>query len=101
MEDVFTKKNLKKHPNKTFITEDLTSLNHSVIQTLLPLKSDGKTDSFWTRDGRIIIKKSKSADPIRIGPSNNINFSLGIKPTGDDGDEAEPMNEEPAESMNC
>ena len=94
------KKNLKKHPNKTFITEDLTSMNLSVVQTLLPLKRGGKIDSFWTRDGRIIVKKTKSADPIRIGTSDNINFSLGIKSTGDDDDEAEPMNEEPAESTN-
>ena len=94
------KKKIKKHPNKTFITEDMTSMNHSVFQTLLPLKRGGKIDSFWTRDGRIIVKKTKSADPIRIGPSDNINVSLKIKSIGDDDDEAEPMNEEPAESTN-
>ena len=77
-------------------------MNHSVIQTLLlPLKRGGKIDSFLTRDGRIIVKKTKSTDPIRIGPSDNINFSLAIKSTGDDEDESESMNEKPAESTNC
>ena len=89
------KKILKNHPKKTFITEDLTSLNHSVIKSLLPLKKDGSIDSFWTRDGRIIVKNSKTENPVRIGPADNIKFSLGLLPTenGDDA-EVEPMSGE-------
>ena len=83
-----SKKSLKSHPNKTFIAEDLTSMNHSVINSLLPLKKDGFIDSFWTRDGRIIVKKSKTENPVRIDPADNIKFSLGLVPT-EDGDDAE------------
>ncbi|MCW4342132.1 MAG: hypothetical protein N0E48_01995 [Candidatus Thiodiazotropha endolucinida] len=74
------KKNLKNHPNKTFLTEDLTATNHSIIKALLPLKKNGKIDSFWTRDGRVIVKTDKNEDPIRISASDNINLKLGVAP---------------------
>ena len=72
------KKNLKNHPNKTFITEDLTKLNHAVVQSLLPLKKAKSIDSFWTRDGRIIVKKGSADDPIRISPNDNLNIKLSL-----------------------
>lgn len=73
-----SKKNLKNYPDKTFITEDLTAVNHSVIKSLLPLKKDGLINSFWTRDGRIIVKKGKDDQPIRVLPSDNIRLRLGL-----------------------
>ena len=41
-----SKKNLKNHPNETFLTEDLTKINHAVVKSLLPLKKAEKIDSF-------------------------------------------------------
>ena len=73
-----SKKNLKNHPNKTFLTEDLTKMNHAVVKSLLPLKKGEKIDSFWTRDGRIIVKKDNNEDPVRISPADNINLKLSI-----------------------
>ena len=41
------------------------------------------------------MKKSKTENPVRIGPADNIKFSLGLLPT-EDGDDAEvePMSGE-------
>ncbi|MEW8246168.1 MAG: hypothetical protein AB2768_09085, partial [Candidatus Thiodiazotropha endolucinida] len=72
------KRNLKNNASKTFLTEDLTAINHSVVKTLLPMKKDGKIDSFWTRDGRIIVKKDKDSNPVRVSPNANIERSLGL-----------------------
>ena len=79
-----SKKLLKNHLNGTFMTEDLTAMNHEVIKSLLPLKKDGLIDSFWTRDVRIIVKKGKEDDPKRISPSDNIRFVLGLVNENDD-----------------
>ena len=68
-----SKKNLKNHPNKTFLTEDLTKMNHAVVKSLLPLK---KAEKIWTRDGRIIVEKDSNEDPVRISPADNINLKL-------------------------
>ena len=53
-------------------------MNHSVIKSLLPLKKDGQINSFWTRDGRILVKKGKDDQPIRVSPSDNIHLRLGL-----------------------
>ena len=42
------------------------------------MKKDGKIDSFWTRDGRIIVKKDKDSNPVRVSPNANIERSLGL-----------------------
>lgn len=72
------KRNLKNNASKTFLTEDLTAINHTVVKTLLPMKKDGKIDSFWTRDGRILVKKDKDSAPVRVSPNANIERSLGL-----------------------
>lgn len=78
---VFAEKRcLKNNPNKTFITEDLTAVNHSLVKSLLPMKKEGTIDSFWTRDGKIIVKKSKDSNAVQISPSDNIRLKLGLRP---------------------
>lgn len=77
------KENLKNNSNKTFLTEDQTSINHSVIKSLLPLKKDGKIDSFWTRDGKILVKKDRYGNPVRLSPKASVTQTLGLaSPTG-------------------
>lgn len=44
------KSKLKNNRAKTFITEDLTSANHTVVKELLLMKKAGKIDSFWTNN---------------------------------------------------
>ena len=50
------KTKLKGHPDKTFLTEDLTSKNHSVIKSLLELRKAKRINSFWTSNGKILAK---------------------------------------------
>ncbi|MCG8049149.1 MAG: hypothetical protein N0E48_26695 [Candidatus Thiodiazotropha endolucinida] len=73
-----SKKNLKNNPNKIFMTEDLTAVNHSLVKSLLPLKKNGTIDSFWTRDGRVLVKKDRNGDPVRLSPNDSIGFKLGL-----------------------
>ena len=79
---------LKNNKNKTFMTEDLTSANHAVIKSLLPLKKSNKIDSFWTRDGRIFVKLGARDNPIRIKPQENVETRLGIELPGEQDDAA-------------
>ena len=78
------KKKFKNNPNKSFIIEDLATVNHSIIKSLLPLKKDGKIDSFWTRDDKIIVKKDKNTDPERISQKGNVQFTLAMLAKDDD-----------------
>lgn len=61
-----SKSNLKNHPNKTFVTEDLTRANHKIVHTLLKLKKNGKIDSFWTTDGKVLVKTTAESKPFTI-----------------------------------
>lgn len=73
------KSNLKGNPSKTFMTEDLTGSNHSVVKELLALKIDSKIDSFWTSNGRIYVKKGTDSEPIRISSRDCVTTKLQIK----------------------
>ena len=61
-----SKSNLKNHPDKTFVTEDLTRANHKTVQTLLKLKKNGKIDSFWTTDGKVLVKSTAESKPFTL-----------------------------------
>lgn len=73
------KSSLKGNSYKTFITEDLTSANHSIIKSLLPLKKSEKIDSFWSRDGKIFVKMTKEGDVIRIKPNEDVEKKLNVE----------------------
>lgn len=66
------KSSLKGNLSKIFITEDLTSHNHSMVKQLLSLKKGKKIDSFWTSDGRMLVKKEAVSDPIYVSPRDSI-----------------------------
>ena len=66
------KSNLKGNPSKTFMTEDLTSSNHSVVKQLLALKKVDKIDSFWTSNGRILVKKDATSEPTRVSSQDSV-----------------------------
>ena len=74
------KSNLKGNPSKTFMTEDLTSSNHSVVKQLLALKKVGKIDSFWTSNGRILVKRDATSEPTRVSSQDSVLFKLQIEP---------------------
>ena len=61
-----SKSNLKNYPHKTFVTEDLTRANHKTVQTLLKLKKNGKIDSFWTTDGKVLVKSTAESKPFTL-----------------------------------
>ena len=54
------KSNLKNNLSKDYVTEDLTSNNHSMVKQLLTMKKGNKIDSFWTSDGRVYAKKEST-----------------------------------------
>ena len=60
------KSKLKNHPDKTFVTEDLTRANHKTVQTLLKLKRNNKIDSFWTTDGKVLVKPTALSKPFIV-----------------------------------
>ena len=62
--------NKKNHPDKTFITEDLTKANHSTVKTLLKFKKNDKIDSFWTIDGKVLVKTSPTSKPLTISSAD-------------------------------
>ena len=66
------KSKLKSNPDKIFLTEDLTTVNHSVVQRLLPLKKSNSIDSFWTNNGH------SASDPVKVSASDNLEFKLDL-----------------------
>lgn len=64
------KSNLKNHPDKTFVTEDLTKANHQAVKVLLKLKKMNKINSFWTTDGKILVKSTSDGQPFPVSPSS-------------------------------
>lgn len=61
------KKNLKNNPDKIFMSEDLTTLNHNLIKILMDEKlKKNSIFGFWTRDGSIFVKGRQEDDPIRV-----------------------------------
>ena len=73
------KSNLKNHPDKTFITEDLTSANHAVVKQLLPLMKNKTIDSFWSINGQIYFKKNSTSDPLKISAMDSIADKLNVE----------------------
>lgn len=73
------KTKLKGNPDKTFITEDLTAHNHSVIKSLLELKKAKQIDSFWTVNGNVLAKTTHESSPIRLRFTDDIPKKLGIR----------------------
>ena len=73
------KTKLKGHPNKTFLTEDLTSKNHTVIKSLLELRKAKRINSFWTSNGKILAKVSPEAALVTLDFTDDISQKLGIR----------------------
>ena len=73
------KSNLKGNPFKTFMTEDLTSNNYSVVKQLLALKNVDKIDSFWTSNGRTLVKKDATSEPTRVSSQDSVLLKLQIE----------------------
>ena len=85
-----SKKNLKGNPNKSFISEDLTSVNHEQVKNLLPLKKSTMIHSFWTSDGRIFVKKEEGSAPVKIAAYDDVKAKLDLVPESE-AFESEPI----------
>ena len=70
---------MKGHPDKTFLTEDLTSKNHSVIKSLLKLRKAKRINSFWTSNGKILAKVAPEAALVTLDFTDDISQKLGIR----------------------
>lgn len=56
------KRKLKDHPNKTFISENLTQTRFDLVRKLNIYRKKRMLDSYWTQDGRIIVKPRENCD---------------------------------------
>ena len=61
-----SKKELKRHPDKIFITENLTQYRTDLVNALAELKYSRKLHAYWTIDGRIYLKSNKNSRKIQI-----------------------------------
>lgn len=66
------KSNLKKNPDKIFISEDLTKYNHNLVMEIREKFQQKAICSYWTRDGTIFVKKGRDDAPVRIRCGNDI-----------------------------
>ena len=55
-----SKRKLKNHPDKIFITENLTQYRSNLIKHLSEMKKAERIWAYWTLDGRIFAKVSES-----------------------------------------
>ena len=60
------RRNLKNHPKKVFIVEDFTRYNHSIVLDLMHAKTHNRLHSFWTSDGKILVKLSEESRPHHV-----------------------------------
>ena len=57
-----SKKELKRHPDKIFITENLTQYRTHLVKALAELKYSRKIHAYWTTDGRIYLKQMRTVE---------------------------------------
>ena len=75
------KKGLKNHPDKIFITENLTKYRTELVNQLAELKYNGLLYTYWTSDGRIFIKQNTTIRTLLINNRDDIlDFILIIEP---------------------
>ena len=61
-----SKRLLKDHPDKVFITENLTQFRANLVQTCLKYKLSKHIHTFWTADGRIFVKQTENSPKVLI-----------------------------------
>ena len=66
------KKGLKNHPDKIFITENLTKYRTEFVKQLAELKYNGLLYTYWTSDGRIFLKQNTTRRKILINNRDDI-----------------------------
>jgi hypothetical protein len=66
------KKGLKNHPDKIFITENLTKYRTELVKQLAELKYNGLLYTYWTSDGRIFLKQNTTSRKILINNRDDI-----------------------------
>ena len=81
------KKRLRNHPDKLNISENLTRQRFALILKLNKHRKRGDIDSYWTQDGRIIVKPDGNSQPKdfrTISREAEIQSVLGLTPIEDD-----------------
>ena len=66
------KKGLKNHPEKHFITENITKYRTELVKQLAELKYNGLLYTYWTSDGRIFIKQNTTSRKLLINNRDDI-----------------------------
>ena len=73
------KRNLKNNRFKIVLSEDLTKSNHDLLKLSHDEKFENNNilvDSFWTRDGKILIKEHMDKRPVRVKTSSDFDEFL-------------------------
>ena len=81
------KKRLRNHPDKLNISENLTRQRFALILKLNKHRKRGDIDSYWTQDGRSIVKPDGNSQPKdfrTISREAEIQSVLGLTPIEDD-----------------
>jgi hypothetical protein len=68
----YKKWGLKNHPDKIFITENLTKYRTGLVKQLVELKYNGLLYTYWTSDGRIFIKQNTTSRKLLINNNDDI-----------------------------
>ena len=77
------KRKLKDHPDKTFISENLTRSRFNLIRKLNVYRKRGDIFSYWTQDGRIIVKPFETSDRkqfVTLTCESDFFHKLGLSP---------------------
>ncbi len=77
------KRLLRNHPDETFISENLTKERFGILRKLNVYRKKHHIDSYWTQDGRIIVKPDEHSDRrefVTIVSEDEIFNKLGLSP---------------------
>ena len=77
------KRKLKNHQDRTFISENLTRHRFELVRKLNFHRKRGDINSYWTQDGRIIVKSNEQSHPREfktISTESDIYRLLGVPP---------------------
>ena len=77
------KRKLKNHHDNTFVSENLTRKRFNLVRILNQHRKRGDINSYWTQDGRIIVKPHETSDRrqfVTVTSESDIYDTLGLTP---------------------
>ena len=75
------KRKLKNHPDNTCVSENITRKRFNLVRRLNQHRKRGDINSYWTQDGRIIVKPHETSDRrqfVTVTSESDIYDTLGL-----------------------